>query len=77
MAACNVCVCVCEKGRSGDLRGDAYLGPCLLLNLLQVAALLPNQPAHQAVVGEDLQRDVLRPKHTQTHTHTELSGNRR
>lgn len=57
-----------EEGGSGDLRGDGNLGPCLLLNLLQVAALLPNQPAHEAVVGEDFERDVLRP--TNTHPHT-------
>lgn len=70
--------CVKEGGGSswrGDLRGDGNLGPCLLLNLLQVAALLPNQPAHEAVVGEDFQRDVLRPtprEHTYRHTHTQV-----
>lgn len=50
-----------------NLRGDGYLGPCLLLDLLQVAALLPNQPTHQAVMGKDFQRDFLRPKVTQKH----------
>lgn len=55
-----------EKGGSRDLRGDGNLGPCLFLNLLQVTALLPNQPAHEAVVGEDFQSDFLRP--TNTHT---------
>lgn len=60
-----------EEGGRADLRGDGNLGPCLLLDLLQVAALLPNQPAHEAVVGEDFQRDVLRPTHTQTHTRTD------
>lgn len=34
---CRVCVCVstgrmCERG--GDLRGDGYLGPCLLFDPL-------------------------------------------
>lgn len=43
--------CVCS--RRADLRGDGYLGPCLLFDFLQVAALLPNQPTHQAVVSED------------------------
>lgn len=54
---------MCERGKGGsaDLRGDGNLGPCLLLNFLQVSALLPNQPAYEAVVGEDFQRDVLRP----------------
>lgn len=41
------------RSTRGDLRGDGYLGPCLLFDLLQVAAFLPDQPAHQAVVGED------------------------
>lgn len=53
-----------EEGGSRDLRGDGNLGPCLLLDLLQVTALLPNQPAHEAVVGEDFQTDFLRPTNT-------------
>lgn len=52
---------------TADLRGDGYLGPGLLLDLFQVAALLPNQSTHQAVVGKDFQRDVLRPTGTQAH----------
>lgn len=55
---------VCFKKWWADIRGDENPGPCLLLNLLQVAALLSNQPAHQAVVGEDFQRDLLRPAST-------------
>lgn len=50
-----------------DIRGDENPGPCLLLDLLQVAALLSNQPAHQAVVSEDFQRDLLRPASTGRH----------
>lgn len=59
-----------HKWEQCDLRGDGYLGPCLLLDLFQVAALFPNQPTHEAIVGKDFQRDVLRP--TTTHTHTEV-----
>lgn len=65
-----------EEGESGDLRGDGNLGPCLLLDLLQVAALLTNQPAHEAVVGEDFQGDFLRPTHTNTHTQVEGDNSR-
>lgn len=50
-----------EEGGSRHLRGDGNLGPGLLLDLLQVAALLPDQPAHEAVVSEDFQRDVFSP----------------
>lgn len=65
-----------EDGESGDLRGDGNLGPCLLLDLLQVAALLTNQPAHEAVVGEDFQGYFLRPTHTNTHTKVEGDNSR-
>lgn len=52
--------------RSWDLRGDGNLGPCLLLDLLQVAALLSNQPAYIVVASDDLQRDVFHPTPTNT-----------
>lgn len=42
------------EARSRDSRGDGNLGPCLLLDLLQVAALLPNQPADVVVASDDL-----------------------
>lgn len=41
------------------LRGDGYFGLCLLFNLLQVPALLPDQSSNQTVVGQDLQRNIL------------------
>lgn len=52
--------------RSRDLRGDGNLGPCLLLDLLQVAALLSNQPAYVVVASDDLQRDFFHPTPTNT-----------
>lgn len=59
--------CVWEgEFRSWHLRGDGNLGPCLLLDLLQVAALLSNQPAYVVVASDDLQRDVFHPTPTNT-----------
>lgn len=62
------CVWKGEAG-SSDLRGDGNLGPCLLLDLLQVAALLSNQPAYVVVASDDLQRDVFHPTHTHTQSY--------
>lgn len=66
-----------EEGGSRHLRGDGNLGPGLLLNLLQVAALLSNQPAHEAVVGEDFQRDVFSPTNARRRDRWEISSTER
>lgn len=65
------------EGGSRHLRGDGNLGPGLLLNLLQVAALLSNQPAHEAVVGEDFQRDVFSPTDAHRQERWEISSTER
>lgn len=62
---------------SRDLRGDGNLGPCLLLDLLQVAALLSDQPAYVVVASDDLQRDVFHPtQDTQRYEDDVLTGRR-
>lgn len=57
---------------SRDLRGDGDLGPCLLLDFLQVAPLLSNQTTNVVVAGKDFQRDVFHSINTNArrHTHT-------
>lgn len=55
---------------SRDLRGDGDLGPCLLLDFLQVAALLSNQTTNVVVAGKDFQRDVFHSINTNAHRHT-------
>ena len=45
-------------GTSG-LRWDCYLGPCLMFNFLQISAFFSNQSSNQAIVGQDLQRNLF------------------
>ena len=51
-----------QKESGGFLRGDGDFRPCVLLDFLQVAALLPDEPPHQTVVSQDLQRHLLSPE---------------
>lgn len=47
------------NGCRAHLRRDGDLGPCILLYLLQVPALLPYESPNKAIVGQDLQRNLL------------------
>jgi len=47
------------NGCRTHLRRNGDLGPCILLYLLQVPALLPYESPNKTIVGQDLQRNLL------------------